>query len=196
LAKDKVYDIVLRRRSVRRFRQKKVPSAVLRKLINAARLAPSASNLQPCEFIVVDAKEIVKGIFPTLRWAGYIHPQGNPPKGKEPVAYIVVLANKKKKPLQDSAEADAAAAIANIILVAREERVASCWLGSIDKADIRSILKIPSFCEIKYVVALGYPDERPKAERLKTSVRYWKDQSGRLHVPKRSLEEVLHRNKY
>lgn len=193
----KVYNLVLKRRSIRRFKKKrKIPFSTLERLIDAARLAPSAANLQPCEFILVDKEKVVQEIFPALRWAGYIQPKGNPPRGKEPTAYIVVLINKRKKPLELSAEADAAAAVENILLVAQDKGIGSCWLGSIDKARIKTVLAIPAYCEIKYVVALGYPDEKPKREVLKTSVRYWKDKSGQLHVPKRCLEEILHRNVY
>lgn len=190
----RVYNIAIRRRSIRRFKKKKIPFSILKKLINAARLAPSAANLQPCEFIVVDKKETVNRIFPTLRWAGYITPVGNPPEGKEPAAYIVVLINRRKRPLYG--EEDASAAVENILLVAQDEGLGSCWIGSIGKNKIRNILKVPKYCEIKYVLALGYPDERPQMERLKDSIKYWKDKGGLLHVPKRSLEEVMHRNKY
>lgn len=192
----KVYNVALKRRSIRRFKQKRIPYYILKKLIDAARLAPSAANLQPCEFILVDKKEKVKKIFPALKWAGYIQPEGNPPKGKQPTAYIVALINKKKRPLEVLSEADAAAAIENILLVAEDEGLGSCWLGAIDRDKIRRILRVPEFCEVRYMVALGYPDEKPKVEKLTDSVKYWKDKKGRLHLPKRGLKEVLHRNKY
>ena len=189
-----VYDIALKRRSIRRFKKKKIPFTVLKKLINAARVAPSAANLQPCEFIVIDKKDTVNKIFPTLRWAGYIKPLGNPPKGQEPTAYIVVLINRRKKPLYGIE--DASAAVENILLVAQQEGLGSCWLGAIDKTKIRKVLKVPRYCEVKYVLALGYPAEKPQLERLRVCLKYWKDKGGTLHVPKRSLKEILHRNRY
>lgn len=189
-----IYKTVINRRSIRRFKQKKIPFRILKKLINAARLAPSAANLQPCEFIVVDKRVTKDLIFPALKWAGYIEPQGNPPKGKEPTAYIVVLISKEKKPFYGVE--DASAAVENMLLVAQEEGLGSCWLGAIDRVRIKNILGIPKYCQVKYVLALGYPDERPCLEKLTKSVKYWKDKKGRLHVPKRSINEVLHRNRY
>ncbi|NQT00138.1 MAG: nitroreductase family protein [Candidatus Omnitrophica bacterium] len=189
-----VYATILNRRSVRSFRQKKIALKILRQLVNAARVAPSGANLQPCEFVVVDKIETLEKVFSALSWAGYIRPAGDPPEGKRPTAYIVVVVNKRKKPL--CPEADVSAAIENILLVAQEKGLGSCWLGSIDRNKIRKALAIPLYCEIKYVVALGYPEEQPKLEKLKSSVKYWKDKRGRLHVPKRSLQEVLHKNKY
>ncbi|MFC1699474.1 nitroreductase family protein [Candidatus Omnitrophota bacterium] len=189
-----VYSAALNRRSIRRFRQKPISPQILKKLINAARLAPTGANLQPCEFILVNQQEIVKKIFPGLKWAGYIRPAGNPPAGKRPTAYIAVLLNQKKKPL--CGESDAAAAAENILLVAQEQGLGSCWLGAIDKDKIRKILRVPSYCQIMYVIALGYPDEQPKLEAVRTSIAYWQDKNGRLHVPKRSLKEILHTNVY
>ena len=99
---DKVYRIILKRRTIRQFQQKKIPFAFLKKLVNSARLAPSGANLQPCAYIVVDDSPLLDKVFTTLKWAGYIAPAGNPPEGKRPVAYIVVwltrrLANTEKR---------------------------------------------------------------------------------------------------
>lgn len=189
-----VYDIALKRRSIRTFKQKLIPPRLLKKLINAARYAPTGANLQPCEFILINKKQVVERIFPALKWAGYIRPEGDPPPGCEPTAYIVILVNNKKKPL--SPEADAAAAVENILFIATDEGIGSCWLGAIDKKKIKRILKVPAYCEVKYVVALGYPAEEPKTEIAKDSIKYYKDKGGTLHVPKRALSEVLHRNQY
>ena len=126
-----VYKVALKRRSIRLFKKRKIPVGILRKLINAGRLAPSAANLQPCEFIVVTKKGILDKIFPCLKWAGYIKPQGNPPKSKEPTAYIIVLINRRKSSLD--VLADAAAAVESMLLVAEDEGIGNCWLGAIDR---------------------------------------------------------------
>ena len=49
-----VYDLILSRRSIRQFRTEPVSQDILRDIVNAGRLAPSAANRQPLEFIVVD----------------------------------------------------------------------------------------------------------------------------------------------
>lgn len=190
----KVYEAVCKRRTIRRFRQEPIVKGISEKLIEAARLAPSAANLQPCEYIVVDEPGLVAKVFTTLRWAGYIVPRGNPPEGERPVVYIIVLLNKEK--VKAGGERDAAAGIENIILAALEEGIGSCWLGSIERETLRGILNIPGRCEIDSVVALGYPNESPVAEEMKDSIKYWKDKSNILHVPKRRLEDILKWNKY
>ncbi len=192
-----VYDLIISRRTIRRFKQDEIPLKILEKLVNAGRLAPSAANKQPLEFIVVYDKEVVKKVFSTLAWAGYISPRGIPPEGQQPTAYIVVLINRRIT--ESGGIHDASAAIENIILTALEEGIGSCWIGSINRPHLAEILSIPPHCEIDSVVALGYKNESPVYEDLKNpddSIKYYKDESGTLHVPKRRLMDILHYNTY
>jgi nitroreductase len=184
-----VSEAIFKRRSIRRFKQDAISLQTLKKLVDAARVAPSAANLQPLRYTLVVNPELCKRLFPALRWAGYIAPRGNPPPNEEPTAYVVVLVNKDVA--RHDYQLDAGAAIENLILTALEAGIGSCWLGAIDREKIRDILDISEDFEIESVIALGYPNEEPVMELMKDSIEYWKDQSGRLHVPKRSLEEVL-----
>lgn len=189
-----VYKAILKRRTIRRYSQKRIPYRTLKKLVNAARLAPSAANLQPCEFIIVDDKNMAREVFSALRWAAYIAPAGNPPPGEQPAAYIVGLINRERR--SKGGIEDASAAAENILLAATGEGIGTCWLESIDRKKIRSILTIPRNCAIQFIIAIGYPRERSIVEEVKESIKYWKDKEGFLHVPKRKLQDILHRNKY
>jgi nitroreductase len=190
----KFYDLIVSRRSIRQFKQEPIPKKILEKLIDAARLAPSEANFQPLEFIVVDDEEIKKKIFSCLRWAAYIAPEGNPKPGQEPAAYVIVLVNNK---IRDRGFGrDTGAAIENILLMAWEEGIGSCWVISIDRSRVHQILSIPEQFSIDSVIALGCPAEKPILEDIQDSVRYWKDEEGKLHVPKRKLKDVIHFNKY
>ncbi len=137
-----LYELILSRRSIRQFKPETVSRGILERFVNAARLAPSASNLQPLEFIVVDEDELRKRLFPCLRWAGYIAPEGNPKQGHEPLAYVVVLVNLRVR--DKGYEWDAGAAVENIILAAWEEGIGSCWLLSVERKNIQEMLKIPT----------------------------------------------------
>ncbi len=187
-----LYALILSRRSIRQFNPEPVPRDILEKLVDAARLAPSAANLQPLEFIVVDDVELRKQIFPCLKWAAYIAPEGNPKPGHEPVAYIVVLVNLQVR--DRGYERDVGAAVENMILAAWEEGIGSCWILSVERNKVREMLKIAMNYKIDSVLALGYPDEKPIAEDMKNSLKYWKDKEGCLHVPKRILEDIIHFN--
>jgi nitroreductase len=190
----KLYELLLSRRSIRQFKPKPVSVEILEKLVNAARLAPSAANLQPLEFVVADEEEVREKIFSCLRWAAYIAPQGDPRPGHEPMAYIVILVNTGIK--EEGYEYDAGAAIENMILAAWEQGIGSCWLLSVERNKIQDVLEIPETHKIDSVLALGYPDEEPLAEIMQDSIKYWKDSTGRLHVPKRKLKDIIHFNKF
>jgi nitroreductase len=188
----KVFDLIVARRTVRQFMPEPVPRALLEGVVDAGRLAPSAANLQPLEFVLVDEPALRAEIFSCLKWAAYIAPAGNPAPGREPAAYIVVLVNTVVR--EKMFEYDVGAAQENMILAAAGEGVASCWLLSIDRDKLRGILKVPDQYRIDSVLALGYPAEAPVSEDYEDSCRYWKDAEETLHVPKRKRTDVLHVN--
>jgi len=191
-----VWEAIESRRSVRRFRQEAISKETLLELIEAARCAPSAANRQPLEFVIVNSEEQTFQIFAQLAWAGYVRPRRDPPAGKRPVAYIIVLVHTEKA-MAEFGKVDAAAAIENILLAAQGKGIGSCWLGSINKEKLREILDIPDKYEIDSVVALGYPDEQPVMEDCKgESIEYYLDDKDMLHVPKRPLRSITHMNKF
>lgn len=189
-----LYELIISRRSIRQFKPEPVSKDILRKIVNSARLAPSGANLQPLEFIVVEREDLRKKIFSCLRWAAYIAPEGNPKPGHEPKAYVVILVNKR---IRDKGyEHDTGAAVENMILLAWECGIGSCWIASVEREKVQKILEIPRDYKIDSVLALGYPAEEPIVEDMRDSIKYWKDRTGRLHVPKRKLEDVTHFNKF
>lgn len=190
-----VYNLIQKRRTIRRFLPQQIPYEILQKIVDAGRIAPSASNLQPLEFVVVDEPELVAKVFAQTKWAGYLPPEiGPPPEGQRPTAFVVILHNRKKSAA--TAEHDAGAAIENMILVALEKGIGSCWIGTVARQKVKGILSIPKHCHIDSVLALGYPNEEPVMVEIQGSVKYWRDEKGVQHVPKRVLRDILHRNKY
>lgn len=191
-----VWEAIKSRRSVRRFRQEPVSKEILLELVEAARCAPSAANRQPLEFVIADSEEQTSQIFAQLAWAGYVRPLRDPPAGKRPVAYIIVLVHTEKA-MAEFGKVDAAAAIENILLAAQGKGIGSCWLGSINRDELREILDIPDKYDIDSVVALGYPDEQPVMEDCKgDSIEYYLNDKDVLHVPKRPLPSITHINKF
>lgn len=189
-----IYELVLKRRSIRRFKPKSIPLEILKKLVNAARLAPSAANLQPLKYIIIEDKKLCQAVFDSLSWAAYIAPLGTPPEGKRPMAYIVVLCDRNT----DSryCKIDMGFAVENMILVALEHGIGSCPIASIDKKQLRKVLSIPKHLEILMALALGIPDESPKVQEMSDSVRYWRDKEGIHYVPKRPLKDILFINEF
>ena len=189
-----VYQAISTRRTIRRFQQKPIDPAVLERIVNAGRLAPSGANCQPVEFILVTEPALCRQVFATTAWAGRVTPRRTPQPGQEPTAWVIVLLNSQRGPA--TATADAAAAIENMLLIAVEAGLGSCWIGSVERKELAALLDVPDHCTIDSVVAFGYPDESPLAEDTDDNIAYYLDDKDVLHVPKRKLKDVLHHQRY
>lgn len=183
------YDLIRQRRTIRKFQQKKLDRAQLERMVDAARLAPSAQNMQPLKYIIVDEEEKAEQFFKFVKWAGYIAPAGNPGEGERPVAYLVILLDTQLR--ETGYEVDVGAAAQNIFITALEEGIGSCWMSNIDRDGISKLLNIPEIYKINSIVALGYPSESPVIDDENGSIKYYKDDNGILHVPKRKLDDVI-----
>jgi len=185
------YQAITDRRSIRRFKQKPIDKKVLEKIANAGRLAPSAANLQPLRFLVVNDKELCEKVFKNTGWAGYLK-DWNPSEDEQPTSYILILiADKNNK----WASRDAGLAAANMCLAAENENLGSCILLNIKLENLREILNIPGKYVIDSLVALGYKDEKCKAVNMKEdSIKYYRDENDVLIVPKRKKEECIFYN--
>ena len=166
---------------------------VLKKFVNAARVAPSAANFQPLEYYIISEKKLCKKIFETLGWAGYIKPKWTPDESERPTAYIVILV---REDLNKYYKWDVGLSAENLMLVAEEENIGSCILLNIDRKKLRKILDIPDSLYIDSVIALGYKSETAVMEDMIDSVKYYRDENEVLHVPKRKLGDILHINKF
>jgi nitroreductase len=183
-------EIVYKRRTIRRFKQDPIALNLLKKLIDFARIAPVATNIQGLEFVIVQDPEFRKKLFPLVKWAALLPvEQRTPEKGREPTAYIIVLVNSTIK--NSYVDFDVGAAIENILLGAVNFGIGSCWMGSINANKIRKLLEIPTHYDIKHVISLGYPDEESIIEPYKDSFKYWKDEAGKMHIPKRDLSDII-----
>jgi len=182
-----IYEKIVSRRTVRKYLQKEVPEEILKKCVDAARLSPSAMNLQPLKYIIVNDEKLLKLVFSTLRWAGYL-PEYQPSEDEMPRAYIVILLDKN---ISEHSGHDAGIAAMSISMVAYDEGLGSCILGSVDREKLRKILKIPENLRIILVISLGYPAEQPVVEEVRDGdIKYWLDENGVLHVPKRKFKDI------
>lgn len=185
-----LYDVIINRRTIRKFSQKPLTYEMLKKYVNAARLAPSAANKQPLKYKIINEKDMIKKILNLVKWAAYIQPEGNPKQEEEPTAFIAIAADKNIR--ESGFEADLGAAAENIILSAEIDNVGSCWMGAIDYDEISKILNFDSNLKLLCVIAMGYKAENPKEVLMNNKdVKYFKDENGCLNVPKRSIDDVL-----
>ncbi|MBQ4526498.1 MAG: nitroreductase family protein [Clostridia bacterium] len=184
-----VYETIVNRRTVRKFKQTPVKKDDLLKLINSARLCPTGANLQSLKYSVVTSEEKRKLFYPHLKYAGYI-PDWDPSFEESPMAIIVVLNDNTIKPAA-KAEADSGAAIMSMSLCAVELGLDTCWIGSANKNEIRKIMGYDDNLDILYVLAVGYADQEGEAFDSDETVKYYFDENLKNHVPKRTMESVL-----
>ncbi len=188
-----LYKLILKRRTIRSFKKKKVSINTIKKIINAARLAPSAANLQFIEYLIVDKKHLKDELFVCTKWGGYVYPKRVPSIEERPYFYIVILINKNKSKNPDLRDVGAAAQ--NILLSSMCFNLGCCWIASLNRSRIRELLGIPKNYIIDSVIACGFPNETPLLEERKDTIKYWLDNKNRLHVPKRPFKEIFHYNR-
>jgi nitroreductase len=83
----------------------------------------------------------------------------------------------------------------SISMVAYDEGLGSCILASVDRKKLGEILNVPEGLDVALVVALGYPAENPVVEPVADGdIKYWLDESGVLHVPKRGIKDIVRWN--
>jgi len=196
-----VYQAATQRRSIREFKDIAVPYKILEKCVNAARLAPSAANRQLVEYVIVDDRKLLPGMFDAVgSWFGVARPKEGWPPGRRPKAYIVSLidleAEAERGVGRTNALYDVGMAAENIILVAEEAGLGSCAITGFSPERLRRVLNIPDKYEIALMLALGYPDERPVLEVATESLERWLDDKGVRHIPKRELKDILHHNRF
>ena len=183
-------ELVVRSRSYRRFQEAEPISVrTVRALVELARLVPTAGNRQPLKYVLSATAEKNGIIFPCLGWAAYLKDWSGPAAGERPAAYVVILADKE---ISESVQWDHPIAAQTIALGAAEEGLGACILASVNRERLRKDLKIPDRYDILLVVALGYPGETIVLDEIKDGdFKYWRDELGVHHVPKRPLKELI-----
>lgn len=185
-----VYDAVMKRRTIRKFEQRKVDKKTLEKLIDCARFAAYGANAQPLKFAVIDNEEMLKSIYPMTKWAGYLS-DGAPKENERPAAYIAVLGDKTIK-ANGMFEVEAGAAVTTMMLEAVEEGLGTCWLGAIERDKIKRLLSLDEKLDVVYLLAVGYPMQKSMPVEMKNGdVKYYEDENKVINVPKRALDEII-----
>lgn len=154
------------RRSKRKFLPTPVTKKVVEDIIDCGRLAPSAVNIQPVEFIVVTKAKIRKRIAEMADYGRFI--------AEAPVC-VAVFSRQTKYYLEDGS-----AASENILLAAHAHGLGACWVAGDKKPyaeKVRQLLGAPQDFKLISLIPMGYSEEQPKPT-------------------KRKLKDVLHWEKY
>ena len=184
-------DLIVRRRSVRRFKESEALSEeTLREFVDLARICSSAMNRQPLRYVLSVTPERNAIIFSHLSWAGDLPDWDGPGPGERPTAYILVLADNE---VGGTPEYDAGIAVQTIMLAAAERGLGGCIMGSVDGEALAPELEMPKRYTILLALALGVPAEKVVLEDAAPdgNLRYWRDTEDVHHVPKLKLDDVI-----
>ena len=167
-----LFEAIKLRRSTRGFTSEEVSDREVERLIEAARWAPSAGNIQPWHFVVVRRAEIKRKLAEAALDQYFI---------QEAPVVIVVCADEKRSGLGYGSRGvnlyciqDTAAAIENILLAACAFGLGACWVGAFREYEVRDALNVPRGVRPVAIIPVGRPAETPRP-------RY-----------KRPLKEVVH----
>ena len=140
-----VFDCIRTRRTVRDFKPDPVPEAIVQKILQAARWAPSSSNSQPWHFIVVKNRDTIKEL-------GRIATQGTF-IAQAPLAIAIVMEDTRRPQL------DAGRALQQMELVAWSEGLGTCFVGmraEEQQQEVKQLLGIPEQMELITILPFGY----------------------------------------
>jgi len=171
-------DLARNRQSVRAYQDKPVQREKIERCLKAGRLAPSARNAQPWQFIVIDDLElrdkVARKTFNKIISFNRFSLQA-------PVLIIAIsenkgIINKIGKVIKNKQFnlIDTGIAVENICLQATEEGLGTCILGWFDETGVKKLLNIPQSKSIELIVTMGYPQSseiRPKKRKELDEIR-------------------------
>lgn len=164
-----VFEAIQTRRSIRSFLPDAIPIETLKRILEAGRLAPSANNRMPWNFIVVTDAEKRKAIAESGVYGKFLV--------ESPV---VIVGCGDRKTASKWYAVDTTIALENMVIAATAEGVGSCWIGSFNEGTVRNLLKVPEDYSIVALLAMGYPKEDLDLRKLAL----------KLIRPRKGLEKV------
>ena len=157
-----VFTAISQRNSVRAYRATQVEEDKVEKILEAARLSPSASNRQDWKFIVVKNRETKKRLAEAAFGQSFI--------GEAPV--VMVACGTEPRAVmscgQPAHTVNVSIACAYMILEAYELGLGTCWIGAFNEGEVKRILNIPDHVRVVAMTPVGYPDEPPSKKSRKT----------------------------
>ncbi len=157
-----VFEAIKTRRAVRSYKSEPVPEEKLKKVLEAARLAPSAHNKQEWKLVVIKDSAKRKELAKASLNQNFV--------GEAPVV-IVAVALEPEHTLTSGVPAyavDLAIAIDHMTLVAVEEGLGTCWIGAFSQEEVRQVLNIPAQYKVVALLPLGFPADKSKAKSRKS----------------------------
>lgn len=170
-----LWTAITTQRAVRRFSDRPVPDEALERILEAGRRAPSSKNTQPWEFVVVTDRDLLRRLAEVGDYAGHL--------AGATVAVALVTADAPATSLAHQLY-DLGHATQNMMLAACDLGIGSVHAAVYDQALVRKLLALPADRRCDYLVSFGYPSSEGLLDRQ------------RRKVPRRPLEEIVHRERW
>ncbi|MDG5800358.1 nitroreductase family protein [Marinilabiliaceae bacterium ANBcel2] len=169
----KTLELLKLRQSVRKFSDKKISDSLIKKIIEAARIAPSAVNYQPWKFIIAQSNESLNKVYESYPREWF----------KNAKQIIIACINhdeswKRGADNKDHGDIDIAIAVDHITIMAASEGLGSCWVCNFDPQKIKESFNLPQNLEPAVLLPIGYPIVEPAVENKK----------------RKSLNDILYRD--
>jgi len=171
-----VFEAIVSRRSIRAFKPDQVSEELLDKILEAARWAPSAGNLQAREFILVTDPELKRKLCNAAFGESFI---------EEAPIDIVVCANERRSAQRYGERGeklyciqDASASVQDMLLAAHALGLGACWVGAFQERNVSQTFNLPNGVKPVAIIPLGYPVEHPST------------------TPRMRLKDLVHKNRY
>ncbi len=164
-----IYEVIKLRRSVRAYQEKKIDEAILNKILEAVRLAPSAHNAQEYKLIIVKDIERKKALAKAALNQDFI--------AEAPIIIVAVSLNPSHIMACEipAFPVDIAIALDHLTLAAAAEGLGTCWIGAFSQEEVKKILNIPEKYKVIALMPLGFPADKPKKKirkNLKELIKY------------------------
>ena len=151
-----VMEAIQTRRSVRAYADRPVPEDVLRRILAAARLAPSGNNRQPWRFVVVTEPDRRADLAAAARNQGFVA------EAPVVIAGVGLTPDRSMSCGVPGDPVDVAIALDHLSLAAVAEGLGTCWIGAFDQDRVRALLGVPETAKVIELMTLGYPADRPR----------------------------------
>ena len=194
----RLLDLLKANRSFRIFKEDHpVSPTTLRDLVVLTRYTASGRNAQPLKYRLVYDKQERDAIFPLLKWAGYFQDWDGPEPGQRPAAYLIQCLDTQ---YGNNCLCDDGLQLEAITLGATTMNLGCCIIKAFNAPELASALRLPEQLQPRYVLAIGYPDQKVVIEKMEpdpenpdapADFKYYRTADGVHHVPKRPVAELI-----
>ncbi|MBQ7363423.1 MAG: nitroreductase family protein [Clostridia bacterium] len=184
-----IKELLLKTRSYRRYDENiALTDADVEAIAEAVRFVPSAGNLQRIRIAFVNETLQNAEVFETLGFAAYLKDWRGPSAGERPVGYAVLMTEGEP---DTNLAIDIGIAAEAMLLTAMERGIGGCIFRSFKRERLSEILNRDGLTPV-LVISFGRPAEQVVIEDIKDgNVKYYRDDGGVHHVPKRTLDDIL-----